>query len=342
MQLRCRPNLEDYYPCECPVASIEKTYHYDFAVLCRNVNIDEVEKVFSLTTAADFDWIMLEPGTPSAFLIPEDIFADHRITQTIFVGYLGSGRPTLQIHPKAFRSSWEFTGSFQVMSYDLRILNYEFLAGFIKQLWYIRIRNSKNVNLATLPPLPRLAVLEIIDCTGLNDWTTFPQQAKGLNWISIENIGLYKEDVEMMFPCRYHLNINNEEKHIELKSEKFPIERIQELFNWTGTDFNYVKLEPSSLYIPNNIFANHGCILFELRGNDSNPFQFRPEIHPDAFRSSRNISENVVLESLDMSNFNFSFLFEFQKLKDLNIRNAVNAHLSAFPLLPNINELRLL
>ena len=254
--------------------------------------MDEVQEIFSLTTAADFEWIVLDTWNTSAVIIPEYIFGDHRITSTIWVRYMGSGTPILKIHPNAFHSSWELIKEFYVISYDLRILNYQFLA-YLNQISSITMKNCKNVHLSSLSHLPNLSNLEIIECSGVNgDWANVPHWGKySHNSISIENIDLYDGDDAKM--CLLSIQSKN------------------------------------------------GSISLKLYGNDSNPYQFCPKIRRNAFQSFRNISDEVILESLDMSNIKFSFLTGFQKLKDLILWNVVNAHLSAFPQLPSLKELRL-
>ena len=76
-----------------------------------------------------------------------------------------------------------------------------------------------------------------------------------------------------------------------------------------------------------------------MNGNDSNREQFCPEIHPEAFGFSRNITEDFKLTSLDMSKLNFSFLTDFHQLTRIIISHAINVNLLGLPLLSSLSDL---
>ena len=129
-------------------------------------------------------------------------------------------------------------------------------------------------------------------------------------------------------------------KRTELKCTHVSIKKIKEIFNRTNsTLIDDVFLQPIDYLIPEDIFVNHGVSKISLGGKNNNPNQYRPQVHPKTFRSCRNISKHFIIDSLDMSKMNLSFLTGFHLLTKLELSNVINSHLLNLPLLPNLKEL---
>ena len=213
MQLRC-PYVEDYWPCECP---LQDKYN-DVMLYCSKVPIEDIKDVFKSTTAADFKHIFLDPWNYWTVAIPEDIFVNHRVTDSIYVGYT-EYRPInvpLQVHSDAFRSSRNSVKRFSIRAYDLTKLTFQFLSNF-SQLTTFMIRESKNVDLSTLPSLPSLCELMVKDSSGPNEWTVFPKFVKALEIINLQ--GSYLTDESMERISKWIINIlqhNSQKGYIKM------------------------------------------------------------------------------------------------------------------------------
>ena len=145
------------------------------------------------TTPVEFQQILIIPLQENPF-IQEDIFVNHRVTDTIEL----SGHShfpeqvRLEIHSEAFRSSRNFTKQVKIYSCDLEMLNFAFLTDFC-QLTDLLIKNSINVRMSNFPQLPSLMNLQIIQCTGLNGWIEFPRSISSLEYINLQGNGLNDE-----------------------------------------------------------------------------------------------------------------------------------------------------
>ena len=128
-------------------------------------------------------------------------------------------------------------------------------------------------------------------------------------------------------------------KYFELKCVHVSIEQIRTFLSTIHVDFSSIHIEPNDSIIPIDFLVNHRAVEIKLCGNDSNPQQFQPEIHPEAFRSSRNFTETFYIVSFNLSNVNFSFLTNFHRLKVLGIDNSFDLNLATFPTLDSLIEL---
>ena len=149
-------------------------------------------------------------------------------------------------------------------------------------------------------------------------------------------------------PCECSGYFRENQKYFNLECTKVPINQVYEtLKSKTAANINefilreYVFDVNVDFVIPNNFFVDHLMSKIIVRGVDSDRQKTRLEIHPEAFRSSRNSSKEAHILSIDMSSLNFSFLTGFEQLTNLFIWNAVNAHVSGLPLLQKLNELRI-
>ena len=184
MQIGC-PNMEDYSPCTCPMR--DNLDYISFDINCYNVTTEEVKEIFEMTTPFDIQNLDLKIHSSKVF-ITKDIFANRRITNIILHNF-SNEKVILHIHQQAFHSFREFVKDFRIIFYNLRDLSFDFLSGF-HYLYTLCIMDCNNVNISTLPPLPRLVDLYIIHCTGLNDWNELPQLVNGLYFLALNENGL--------------------------------------------------------------------------------------------------------------------------------------------------------
>ena len=199
--------MEDYSPCTCPLFNSDRVVQ----IFCYKITTDQVKEVFESTTAFDVDTLYIGLKSSTVF-IPENILQHRRIMGGVFVsneyGHSSALKvnpavfhptrvrnengeiATLQVHPAAFHSSRNFVKEFAIYSYDLGLLSFSFLEDF-NVLSNLEIRNCENVDISSLPLLPKLNFLVVNDCTGLNDWTEFPQLVdNGFQVLSITGNGL--------------------------------------------------------------------------------------------------------------------------------------------------------
>ena len=153
---------------------------------------------FQRTTSADFDQIFLLLPSENS-VIPDNFFVNHRVTKNLEVigNVLAAEQVVLEIQPDAFRSSQNHLKQFKIYSCDVKILNFRFLSNF-SQLTDLSIKKSVNFHTFNLPPLPNLISLSILNCTGLNQWTVFPNFVKGLEYLDLECNGLNDETTEQL------------------------------------------------------------------------------------------------------------------------------------------------
>ena len=145
-------------------------------------------------------------------------------------------------------------------------------------------------------------------------------------------------NLENFYPCKCSVL---GKKDFSLECINASVDQVLGTFNSTlATDFEYIFLEAIDFFIPKDLFVNHRFKIIELNGNERNPGKCCPEIHPEAFRSSRDVSKNFQIASLNMSKMNLSFLTDFNQLTYLFILQVVDAHLSGLPQLPNLLELK--
>ncbi len=87
----------------------------------------------------------------------------------------------LQIDPNAFRLTKSYTTEFLLNHIDCTLMDLNFLSGFDK-LYKLVFTNVWNIQfcLPSLPSLPRLSVLRLVYCSGLNEFNTFPILLNGL------------------------------------------------------------------------------------------------------------------------------------------------------------------
>jgi len=172
------PNEENYSPCTCTRSN------GGVHVTCYEIALAEVATVFERTTTADlyqFD-LYLSPTDPTK-TIPEDLLNNHR-TAYIDIYCRPAGSPLI-VDSQAFRSSQNLMNEMYLRDCDMNQLNFDFLSGFDK-VWHIGFQSMSNVgqaNWASLPQLPSFISLYIDRSNGLNEWSAFPQLARGLTYL---------------------------------------------------------------------------------------------------------------------------------------------------------------
>ena len=138
-------------------------------------------------------------------------------------------------------------------------------------------------------------------------------------------------------PCTCEI----EGKKFVVKCKQISPEKIHQTFKKTASaDIDRIELlDPIGYFIPKDVVATNWAAKIILTGSENNPENYCPEIHPEAFRSSSNVTEEFAINWIDMSQMDFSFLVDFNELRILRIYNSINAHLSNLPSLLNLTEL---
>ena len=243
--------------------------------------MDKVRTAFKLATPSNFHYIFLAPSLANSF-IPEDIFFSHQVTDTIELSgqlHFPEQIIRLEIHSDAFRASRNFTKQFKIYSCDLKMLNFSFLAGF-NQLTEFSIKNSINIWIKNLPPLPNLKKLLIVQCIRLNGWTDLPNYSKNsLEYLNLQSNDLNDERAEAILGWIRRGQSNATLNHLDFSFNQltrvppslslFPrLTRIH-LNNQQGPGFGYLNFSLSS----------SSPVVFLNLANCS-----ITELHPDSFK----------------------------------------------------------
>ena len=153
-------------------------------------------------------------------------------------------------------------------------------------------------------------------------------------------------NIEDISPCGCLYNIDDNSYEI-ICNTLLTMEQIRNTFKIIPGDADmsriFLRLQATESFVPNNIFDGHRVVgNLELSGNYSFPNLVLPEIHPDAFHSSRNSTNGFRIYSCDLKQLKFKFLTGFNQLKFLSIWNCVNVHLSDLPSLTNLIYLQII
>lgn len=107
-------------------------------------------------------------------------------------------------------------------------------------------------------------------------------------------------------------------------------------------NLNTLYLYPPSneSILPADLLTNHR-ITNEIRLFCPNrgAMDYQMEIHPEAFRASRNFTKKLLIQFCDVSRLEFSFLEGFENLFDLSIDFSFNIHLARWISLPKLPSL---
>ena len=131
----------------------------------------------------------------------------------------------------------------------------------------------------------------------------------------------------------------------ELVCANISMAEIQKTFSSTAAaHFDTIFLLPSpkqpDFFIPKDMFLNR-CIKISLSvsGAYCFPQKCYLDIHPEAFRSSRNTTRIITIQSLDLGKLDFSFLQHFQALQEINIFDSFNLSVFNLPQLPRLSSI---
>ena len=179
--------LPNYSPCHLS----------NVGVICNQVSLKEVKRVFSLTSFHGLPSVklVLKPYISTETFIPEDILGNKRVLE-IWIEYpqgtVQNKSTSLQVDPNAFRATKNYTRTFTLNNFDCVLLDLSFLSGFDK-LNTLTFGNLGNIHfcLPSLPTLSGLVKLGIDYCLGLNELYSFPLIKTGLKGFSF--IGITEE-----------------------------------------------------------------------------------------------------------------------------------------------------
>ena len=152
-------------------------------------------------------------------------------------------------------------------------------------------------------------------------------------------------------PCICPYKKDMEQEDILLWCPNIPPDDIKSTFKvTTPAIFKLIVISITpvggiSLEIPADVFVAHKVfqisILFRL---DNADVYVKPylKVNEDAFRSSRNITQEIIIISFDLHWLNFSFLTDFNKLNTLYIKDCDNFHLHNLPFLPALETINII
>ena len=208
MQYSC-PNVEDYSPCVCPF-----TREQTRILVCENVHPNEISQTFQLTTPAEFEKIFLffPLDGKSSIKIPENVFGNHWVINTIELGNDHRTKTILDIHPNAFQSSASYIKSLYIDKFDFRHMDFTFLASFT-QLTALGISQSKDIDLLSLfNQLPKLCSIFYIKESTLwisNEWKNCSISGESLAVIELYSNGLTDKIEDNILECITTDNFKN-------------------------------------------------------------------------------------------------------------------------------------
>ena len=122
------------------------------------------------------------------------------------------------------------------------------------------------------------------------------------------------------------------------------LEQIRQMFKTkTPTGFDNFILEPEQSMLGWNYFPEDLVGVqwvknaIGLTGKKTNPIALCPEIHPDAFRSSKFILKRIKIQFFNLVKFNFTFLVGFSELESIFLSDNINVVISSLPAYPYLN-----
>ena len=155
---------------------------------------------------------------------------------------------------------------------------------------------------------------------------------------------------ESYLPCECQIQNYNQRAVFELNCKNASVFKIRKALNLTTpADFDRINLQllATEYSIPQNLLFNHRVTnSFNMKGFHGE-HSYRTEllprlkIHPDAFKSSRNVILEFILDTIDMSKLELSFLTDFNVLRSFAIQSSINVHLNNIPPLPCLTKLEI-
>ena len=276
---------EDYSPCVCEIYQ-----PYGLIVHCGNANNDgqqktvsanDVRKAFNRTKARHIYWLDLlslssEPHHLSGDVIniPADLLNDKTVERIAVNCSTITGPLRLEIHPKAFRSSIQHIGHFEVTGCDLSQLNFNFLSDTTRLM---SLSISRSVHFKGFPPLPffsRLQSLRIYECQNFQHWNEISVRFPNLESLFLDGTLLGDRSVNQLVSS--------------IASSPTGNDTLQQLSLW----------ENQLTRIPDHISSFRKLSYVNLFGNSivsvpSGSFVFRPEIQVSFLILSKNALNTI-------------------------------------------------
>ena len=140
--------------------------------------------------------------------IPADLLKDKTVERIAVNCSTITGPLRLEIHPKAFRSSIQYIGHFEVTGCDLSQLNFNFLSDTTRLM---SLSISRSVHFRGFPPLPffsRLKSLRIYECQDFQHWNEISVRFPNLESLFLDGTLLGDRSVNQLVS-----SINNWKRH---------------------------------------------------------------------------------------------------------------------------------
>ena len=167
------------------------------------------------TKARHIYWLDLLSLSPESHLlsgdvinIPADLLNDKTVERIAVNCSTTTGPLRLEIHPKAFRSSIQYIGHFEVTGCDLSQLNFKFLSDTTRLM---SLSFSRSVHFKGFNPLPfffRLKSLRIYECQDFHHWNEISVRFPNLESLFLDGTLLGDRSVNQLVS-----SINNWKRH---------------------------------------------------------------------------------------------------------------------------------
>jgi hypothetical protein len=276
---------EDYSPCVCEIYQ-----PYGLIVHCGNANNDgqqktvsanDVRKAFNRTKARHIYWLDLLSLSPEphhlsgdVINIPADLLNDKTVERIAVNCSTTTGPLRLEIHPKAFRSSIQHIGHFEVTECDLSQLNFKYLSD---TTGLMSLSFSRSVRFKGFNPLPffsRLKSLRIYECQDFQHWNEISVRFPNLESLFLDGTLLGDRSVNQLVSS--------------IASSPTGNDTLQQLSLW----------ENQLTRIPDHISSFRKLSYVNLFGNSivsvpSGSFVFRPEIQVSFLILSKNALNTI-------------------------------------------------
>ena len=263
----------------------------------------------------------------SPFIVPKDIFWEHRIESIEFddaTSQCKKSYPKLKIHPEAFRASHNFTKLFRFSYCDMESIDFSFLNMFTQTLSLVI---QFTINWSALPPTFLSQIRSTDQLYYFSEIT-----------VDISSSNLTRREKKYS-PCYFFNNI--------IHCGGLSGEEIKDVFNFTTAAIVqrvlilHMCYKSSPFIVPDDIFTDHRIESIEFDNylcvaDDKQPHP-KLHIHPEAFRSSREFATNFSFSHCDMGSVNFSFLNGFTQTVTLTIKESINLDLRTLPSFISLN-----
>ena len=196
------PSQRDYSPCICSANSWIK---------CEKINLEEIRQTFEENGAGrnqafvKIDDVKLTMP-PTNIAIPANLLANHYVKYNIELKCLEGRDQRIAIDLDAFSASRNFTQILAIIYCDFLEFNFLFLSGFnrLQRLSFVSITNLNLALWKTLPLLPRLNNLELIESQGLAQLTDFPNINNGLKYLDLMGNEMGDVAIDRILDCILH------------------------------------------------------------------------------------------------------------------------------------------